>query len=495
MPVELLDPNKKAPKPRYAIVRPRHAGRRNVAGRYDAAQLGTDNRRHWAGADRLDAVRSNTASVRARVRSHARYEVANNSYAKGIIETLANDVIGIGPTLQILTGDSELNERLERDFAAWARTVDLASKLRTMRMAKATDGETFLILFDNDSRSPVTLDLRLIEADQVDSPTLGTNDYTEGIKFDKNGQPEFYSVLSGHPGSQYTAIKSEPVAANYVIHWFRQDRPGQIRGMSEIVSALALFAQLRRYTLAVITSAELMAELTLFIKTTASAVGEAASVAHEEGATATNLMQIDIDRGLATFLPEGWEPEQIESKQPTATYEMFKREILNEIARCLNIPYNIAACNSSNYNYASGRLDHQTYYKAIRVEQDHCGTVVLDRILGAWLDEYAKVMRIALPNDRHQWFWTGNEHVDPAKEAIAQKTRLGSHTTTWAAEFAREGKDWRKEFAQIAEELDFMREHNIPLPLAKAPGPGGGGSSNPNDESEPDEEPESEDEE
>jgi hypothetical protein len=31
-------------------------------------------------------------------------------------------------------------------------------------------------------------------------------------------------------------------------------------------------------------------------------------------------------------------------------------------------PFNVAAGNSSGYNYASGRLDHQTYFKAIRVD-------------------------------------------------------------------------------------------------------------------------------
>ena len=60
---------------------------------------------------------------------------------------------------------------------------------------------------------------------------------------------------------------------------------------------------------------------------------------------------------------------QVEPKQPTTTYAEFKKEILNEIARCLNMPFNIAAGNSSGYNYASGRLDHQTYFKSIRVDQ------------------------------------------------------------------------------------------------------------------------------
>ena len=144
-----------------------------------------------------------------------------------------------------------------------------------------------------------------------------------------------------------------------------------------------------------------------------------------------------------------------------AKHVLFKREILNEIARCLNMPYNIAACNSSGYNYASGRLDHQTYYKSIRVEQSHVEAVVLDRILDAWLAEAVKVFRPGLgqiDDASHQWFWDGHEHVDPQKEANAQAQRLASNTTTLAAEYARQGKDWETELRQRAKEVALMKE-------------------------------------
>jgi len=52
------------------------------------------------------------------------------------------------------------------------------------------------------------------------------------------------------------------------------------------------------------------------------------------------------------------------------------------------MPYNVAAGNSGGYNYASGRLDHQTYFKSIRVDQAFMASKVLDRILAAWLWEY-----------------------------------------------------------------------------------------------------------
>ena len=49
-------------------------------------------------------------AVRRTLRNRARYEVANNSYARGIVLTLANDSIGTGPRLQLLTG----NDRAKR---------------------------------------------------------------------------------------------------------------------------------------------------------------------------------------------------------------------------------------------------------------------------------------------------------------------------------------------------------------------------------------------
>jgi capsid protein len=126
------------------------------------------------------------------------------------------------------------------------------------------------------------------------------------------------------------------------------------------------------------------------------------------------------------------------------------------------MPFNIAAGNSSGYNYASGRLDHQTYFKSIRVEQANCDSVVLDRILAAWRGEAELLTEFSflrgMSELAHQWFWDGTEHVDPAKEATAQEKRLANNTTTLAAEYARQGKDWETELRQRAKEKQLMAE-------------------------------------
>jgi lambda family phage portal protein len=438
--------------------------------RYDAAVVNDDNRRHWANADGLSARAANSAEVRRVLRNRARYEVANNSYARGITLTLANDVVGTGPRLQLLTDDSDANGRIEQAFMQWSKAVGLAEKLRTMRLARASDGEAFGILTSNPALSTtIQLDLRLVEADQVCTPDLLRADPNaiDGIVFDAAGNPTEYHVLREHPGDAraLSGREYDRVPAESMIHWFRADRPGQARGIPDIMPALPLFAQLRRFTLAVLAAAETAADFAGILYTDAPANGEADA--------AEPFEPIELEKRALLTMPGGWKMSQMEAEQPATTYGEFKREILNEICRCLNMPYNIAACNSSGYNYASGRLDHQTYFKAIRVEQSHLECLVLDRILAAWLDEAALIpglIRAGLPPIAewpHQWFWDGHEHVDPAKEASAQATRLASHTTTLAYEYARQGRDWEEALHQRAKEVALMQE--LGLSTAQSP--------------------------
>ncbi len=456
-----LSPSRsRAPAPRF----------RPVLARYDAATTNPENYRHWAAADGLSADAANSPSVRRTLRNRARYEVANNSYARGIVLTLANDVIGTGPRLQMLTEDAEANRNIEAAFSRWSDAVHLAEKLRTLRTAQAQDGEGFALLTSNRRVSTaIQLDLRLVEAEQVTTPDLlqrGAN-AIDGIVFDGDGNPVEYHILKEHPGGGRGTgrIEYDWLPADSVLHLFRLDRPGQHRGIPDITPALPLFAQLRRFTLAVLAAAETAADFAGILYTDAPANGEADS--------AEPFEPIELEKRALLTMPGGWKMSQLQAEQPATTYAEFKREILNEIARCLNMPFNVASGNSSGYNYASGRLDHQTYFKAIRVEQAHIECALLDRVLAAWLDEAVLISGL-LPDGLgpiaewpHQWFWDGHEHVDPQKEADAQATRLANHTTTLADEYAKRGQDWETQLRQRAKELALMNELGLTLVQAQ----------------------------
>ena len=303
----------------------------------------------------------------------------------------------------------------------------------------------------------MTLDIQLIEADRVTDDEMNADGRSvDGITFDSFGNPVSYNVLKAHPGGTASfGTESVTVKAENMIHVFRQDRPEQHRGIPEITSALPLFAHLRRFTLAVVSAAEAAADFAGVLYTDAPANGEADAV--------EAMDTIQLERNMLLTMPGGWKMSQVDPKQPVTTYGEFKHEILNEIARCLSMPYNIAAGNSSGYNYASGRLDHQTYYKSLKVDRAFMEAEVLDPVFGKWMREWA----LATGTDidacgcRHVWFWDGQEHVDPAKEATAQEKRLASKTTTLAAEYARQGKDWETELRQIAKERKLMEELGI----------------------------------
>lgn len=452
--------------------------------RYDAAQTSTDNARHWQWTDNLSAKSANSASVRRILRGRSRYEAANNCYASGLAETLADDLVGSGPRLQMQTDDDSLNTLIEEKFIEWSQTVCFADKLHTMREARAVDGETFMCLETDPNNGEIQLDLQLYEAEQISTPYPYPLDplAVDGIIFDRHMKPKVYHRLRAHPGDDLRFVydfEYDSIPARYVIHWFLRRRAHQYRGIPEFTPALALFAQLRRYTLAVLGAAETAANFAAVLETSLPPSGEA-----EENPP---FDVMDIDRDMMTTVPAGWHMNQFRPEQPATTYEMFKREILNEIARTLKVPYNVAAGNSSSYNYASGRLDHQTYYRSIDVDHGRMEREICDRVFFAWLQEAAMVTRWVkggLDRDGrwpHRWLWQGFEHVDPLKEANAQKIRLQSLSTTFTDECQKDGVDPESRAKTISKDIALFEEYGLPNPYVVTPA-GGTPVQDPNQE-------------
>ena len=50
---------------------------------------------------------------------------------------------------------------------------------------------------------------------------------------------------------------------------------------------------------------------------------------------------IELEKRMATTLPDGWKLGQIRAEQPTTEFADFRREILGEIGRCLQVPVNV----------------------------------------------------------------------------------------------------------------------------------------------------------
>lgn len=449
---------------------------RPVRARYDAAQTTPMNQRHWAQADWLSADAALHPGIRRTLRVRARYEAANNSYLAGMLSTLATDMVGTGPRLQLevpgLEPEDEKVRAVETNVFEWTQAIDLAAKLRTMRIARAVDGEVFARKINNPRIGDVQLDIQLLEADQVANPLwILQVGQIDGIKLDEYGNISQWHVLKNHPGSlTFAGNVGEWVDADKILHWSHRTRPGQHRGVGEVVPALELFAMLRRYTLATVTAAETAADFAALIHTNLPSGANGAAALPEWDT-------MPIVRGMAMSLPDGWDATQMKPEHPTTTYSEFEKRLLNQIARCLNLPYIVAALDSSQASYSSMRGDYLVYRKGVSCLRADLERNVLDPLLGDWLEE-AAVVRGLIPDGmppimtwNWRWIWQGWEHVDPTKEADAQTIRLSNNTTTLSDECSRVGMDWRQVLKQRAAEKTLMRELGIEDAAAPARDP------------------------
>ena len=425
---------------------------------YDASRDTPEYRRHWANADSLSADAANDRDTRHKVSFRARYEVQNNGYLDGMVSTHCNYLIGCGPSLRMETRSREFNERVEMLFHNWMRAISLRSKLWTQAHAKLVDGEGFgLAVFNPNVANRVMLDYVLIEAEQCQS----TLNYfmqpgkVDGINFDEFGNPTSYEILEEHPGGTIrntTFYDTTTVAAEFIMHWFKHRRPGQHRAVSEFVSTLNCGAGNRRFREATIAAAETAADFSVLLKTAANANIESDPV--------TPFSEMEIEKRMMSALPMGWDAVQMKAEHPTSQYENFVRAQVGETGRPKSIPVNVGQADSSQHNFASGKLDHQSWFAEMRCERVECQEVVLDPLFNLWFPEAGTIYGWqGSPLDMpHSWDWPVLPVADERARASARNMDLQNGSTTLSAVYRENGKDFEEEVVQMADDYGVSVE-------------------------------------
>lgn len=448
---------------------------RKLVAKYDAAGSSDEYKNYWAAADALDADSANSFAVRQHLVQRSRYDIANNGYSDGIASTYATDLIGRGPTLRMQTGSERFNRLVELAWFNWCKEIQFRRKLWCVAHAKHQDGEGLGVLRRNNGlKGRIKLDWVLHETEQCQSPYLsyGQPGKIDGVTFDEYGTPTSYDILKYHPGSNHNYQnligRPEQVPARFVTHWFKMRRPGQHRGIPECASTLNLGAASRRWREATVAAAENIADFSLFIKT---------QFEPDEMDAVSPLSTLDIQKRMMTALPAGYDAFQPKAEQPTAGHAEFSKSLINEQARPKSMPYNKAACDSSSYNYASGRLDHQTYYGQLDVDRADCEDCTLEKIFDVWF-EYAILAygwlggnpeAISDGAKAHTWDWPQHQVADIESEANASDKRLKNGTSNLAAEHTSAGLDAEDELQKQATyngvSLDQQRQINLLLNL------------------------------
>lgn len=427
---------------------------KTINARFDIAQTNADNRKHWANADSLSARASMSPAVRRVIRIRSRYESENNSWYSGVLRTATNHIVGCGPRLQVLTDNPEANTRLERAFGNWCRKIQLADKLRTAVEAYWRDGEVFFMRSERPRNYPMTLDLRTFETEQVASPMMGSilSDpfVDDGIRFDQATNEIEYHVFDRHPGgiNPVSTLSGQWYPSREVLHLFRAERPGQVRGLPRATPALPLLPVMRRQQMAVLFSAETAANFALYLKSNSPAIDPTASPA--------DFAEIEMARNMLTTLPSGWDIGQVEPKQPGPNYKEFQDHTLKSFARCTNMPYPLAAGTAQDSNFSSFKGDMRNVWRPeVLSEQDRIETSIIEPIFAWFLEAaiYVPGLLDGLPQlseINHRWHWPPLPDLDPVDTANAASIKLGSGQSTLTQIHADAGQDWETEATRAA---------------------------------------------
>jgi capsid protein len=445
---------------------------KRINARYDAAQKNREDRNHWAYADNLSPVQANSKAVRDEIKKKSRYELDNNGSGAGIVKSYTNDVVGTVPSINVITGNENTDELIQKRFKKYSNNIHLGRKLRLARRERLISGESFIMQFNNrGSKNPVKLDIQVIDSDLITDPEydpLKTSEYqnVDGIFYDKYRNPVKYRMLKVHPNAGvYTPTQEYvDISAEFMFHWYDELRAGQVRGVPELTATILEFANLRRYTKAVLGAAEISAELTGML--------ESDGTANEDGPDELGPGdELPIKRNMLTTLPMGWKLNMTKPEQPTTSYGDFKKEVLTDVARPLCMPRNIANGSSADYNYSSGKLDFLSYAKNQGIERHDLEETFLNDLFFKWLEE-ALMIPGYIPNVNPEdveieWSWDSDEDIDPVKGASANEIRLNTGETTLKEIYSRKNRDWRVALEQRAAEIALQRELGIPLSTDK----------------------------
>ncbi|MGY6568514.1 MAG: phage portal protein [Salinarimonas sp.] len=207
--------------------------------------------RRWRGQQKMHAPVSATNAARGTLAARSRYMVSNNPIAAAAVTAWQAQAIGAGIKPSSQHADPDTREAIGTRFAAWTDEADIERRTDWYGLQHAlcrsmiVTGEGLAIMINTDKG----LRIRVLDPEQLDSSksaNLQSGGYIfQGVEFSSAGERVAYHILSQPPGLQMALQReSRRVPAEDVIHLFRQDWPGQVRGTPWMAPALLRLADL-----------------------------------------------------------------------------------------------------------------------------------------------------------------------------------------------------------------------------------------------------------
>lgn len=428
--------------PGWAASRARSRVAHSALMRYDAAS-GTDRTRSLrARAGDADA----SGAQRQRLAYIARDMVRNTPFATRAQAVIASNVVGDG-IIPKVTGGSESSRKamlatIERHFD----TTDIDAHgrqnlygLQRLALNTVVDAGEVLIrrrIRDASDGLALPFQLEVLEPDFLDASRdrEGADGLIrDGIQYDTIGRRQGYWLFYDHPGATgwRRGVESRFVPADQILHLYRQDRPGQQRGVSWFAPVALQMQDLADHQEAQLLRQKIAACFAAF---RVNLNGDAAAEADPGGLSS-------LVPGRIQNLAPG---EDIRFAEPPGVtgYDEFTQNVLRAAAAGLGITYEALTGDLSRVNFSSARM----------------GRIEMDRNISAWqwlmlvpqflqplarwtVTDFNITRANRAPGLSLQWVPPARIIVDPAREIPAMRDAIRAGLASWQGTVRELGRD------------------------------------------------------
>jgi len=363
------------------------------------------------------------------LRNRHRSLVRDNPWAKRARDAVVNNVVGAGIVSQ---WSSPARQRRWRDW--WESTECDADGLTNGYGLQALIVRTLVesgevLVYRRRRFGPrglVPLQLQIREPDHLDQtrnealPAGGR--ITQGVQFDAEERRVGYWLFLDHPGEEahHTRLLSVFIPASEVLHLYRVERPGQVRGVPWGYGAIQILKQLGDYQDAQLERARQSACFVAFVRdNNPESPGPAAAEGDELG---------DILKpGVIELLPPG-KDIAFANPPPPANDNSFWLNNLRAVAADYGLPYEVLTGDLSQVNFSSARMGWQEFGRNIDAARWQLLKPQLLDPLAAWFLE-AESLTLIRPPVVEVPLWTPPARVlvDETREvpALRDKVRAG----------------------------------------------------------------------
>lgn len=486
---------------------------------FDGASLTKKSMADWnpSGLDADSALAPDLPTLRNRSRDCYR----NDPTARASVDTSARKTVGSGLTprsnidREFLGLEAERADRWEADYErdwslhADSRRIDATGKSNFYGLTYLTyltwaqSGEVFVLLGVDDD----DITLRLIEPDRVSTPPHRSEGprLRNGIELDRRGRPVAIWVRSAHPGDAFdfagqyrwdrVPMYGPRTGRLNVLHLYKQDRPGQHRGIPFLTPVIEHLRVLSGYGRAELQGALVSSMFTAFLRM--QDMGPLHGAGHQKAEEAYLEWAGRLGPGMVGKLPPGADLVFANPQRPNSNYDKFVDSITRGIGAALGIPAEILLKKiSSNYTaYRGAVLEAWEFFYA---EQTWMIDNFCKPVWAARMDLRVAAGKVTAPGYfqdsgirhaylRSQWNGPTMAMVDPVKETQAYVLQAQNGLTTWTyATRALNGSDYTANLRQLERERKTQEQTGFTSPGGFEEPPDKSTTDSEDDDSEPD---------